>query len=48
MADDAALQAVVGADNFAGLLRFYTTVRDLFAGGHLGGLSVYAARPRGW
>jgi hypothetical protein len=48
MADDEALQAVLGQDVYPGLKKFYSTVRDLFAGGHLGGLSVFAMKPLGW
>eukprot|EP00052_Salpingoeca_macrocollata_P014618 m.115173 g.115173 ORF g.115173 m.115173 type:complete len:659 (-) comp19381_c0_seq4:28-2004(-) len=42
------LVSEIGEDIYRGLLRFYTTVRDLFAGGRLGGLEVYAQKPLGW
>lgn len=45
MQADADLQRVLGADVAPGLLYFYSAVRDLFNGGHLGGLSVYASKP---
>lgn len=45
---DTELQTVLGADVARGLQHFFDVVRDLYAGGNLGGLSVYAKRPLGW
>eukprot|EP00043_Microstomoeca_roanoka_P006354 m.62229 g.62229 ORF g.62229 m.62229 type:complete len:582 (+) comp13381_c0_seq5:173-1918(+) len=39
---------IVGEDLYDRMLRFYTTVADLYEGGHLGGLEVYAQKPLGW
>jgi cyclopropane fatty-acyl-phospholipid synthase-like methyltransferase len=38
-------KAVLGDDVYEGLLHFYSVVRDLFAGGNLGGLSIYSTKP---
>lgn len=41
-------RTVLGEDVLGGLVHFYSVVRDLFAGGQMGGLSVVATRPLGW
>ncbi|EGD82486.1 hypothetical protein PTSG_03135 [Salpingoeca rosetta] len=40
--------AIVGQDVFDRMLRFYSTVADLYKGGNLGGLQVVAQKPLGW
>ena len=33
---------------YTSLLAFYTNIRDLYAGGNLGGIEIYAEKPLGW
>ncbi len=47
-AQRAELVPVLGEGVFDSLLQFYELIAGLFAGGHLGGIEVYAQRPRGW
>lgn len=42
------LVATLGEQTFSGLLTFYTSIRDLYAGGNLGGIQIYAEKPLGW
>eukprot|EP00730_Choanoeca_flexa_P001746 TRINITY_DN10766_c0_g4_i4.p1 TRINITY_DN10766_c0_g4~~TRINITY_DN10766_c0_g4_i4.p1 ORF type:complete len:584 (+),score=136.26 TRINITY_DN10766_c0_g4_i4:64-1815(+) len=42
------ISAIIGQDVFERLLRFYTTVANLYQGGRLGGVEVYARKPLGW
>jgi sarcosine/dimethylglycine N-methyltransferase len=46
--DHEALSDVLGEDVYLNLKRFYDIVAALYNGGNLGGLHVYAQKPRGW
>eukprot|EP00035_Acanthoeca_spectabilis_P020720 m.434320 g.434320 ORF g.434320 m.434320 type:complete len:603 (+) comp17696_c0_seq1:64-1872(+) len=46
--DQHSLEAVMGPEIYASLLKFYTAIRDLYQGGNLGGIEIYAEKPLGW
>ncbi len=47
-ANHARLSAIMGEDVYLKLKRFYDIVAALYAAGNLGGLQIYAQKPRGW
>jgi len=47
-ADRARLEPILGLKIFTSLLSFYSSIRDLYAGGNLGGIEIYAEKPLGW
>jgi len=47
-ADQERLEPVLGTEIYDSLLKFYTSIRDLYQGGNLGGIEIYAEKPLGW